>query len=245
MFVNHVHSPEWAGWCTQWWYHLDRTAECPSPPSRLLTFTLVLFLVLVLVLVLEAVRKCKQCNRDFCWNTSPFPISIAFWPCEGPTRAGQPVYTSSIRLYWRGVASRKKGALVNESKKVEQLDWRRHNCISLHFKSSGHILHKLYKVILSPARAVNYVDSQRKWEKEPFLWEDTSLNLEKARPVRPEICTCGFTTMLTSHLRILYLTTTKCSCLQLKIWQLQISHWFFVDRAIMKNSKKKWWQWQR
>ena len=96
----------------------------------------------------------------------------------------------------------------------------------------------LYKVSLSPARAVNYVDSQRKWEKEPFLWEDTSLNLEKARPVRPEICTCGFTTMLTSHLRILYLTTTKCSCLQLKIWQLQISHWFFVDRAIMKNSKK-------
>ena len=153
-------------------------------------------------------------------------------------RAGQPVYTSSIRLYWRGVASRKKGALVNESKKVEQLDWRRHNCISVYFKSSGHILHKLYKVILSPARAVNYVDSQRKWEKEPFLWEATSLNLEKARPVRPEICTCGFTTMSTWHLRILYLTTAKCSCLQLKIWQLQISHCFFVDRTIMKNSKK-------
>ena len=106
----------------------------------------------------------------------------------------------------------------------------------LYFKSSGHILHKLYKVILSPARAVNYVDSQRKWEKEPFLWEATSLNLEKARPVRPEICTCGFTTMSTRHLSILYLTTTKCSCLQLKIWQLQISHCFFVDRTIMKKS---------
>ena len=127
-------------------------------------------------------------------------------------------------------------ALVNELKKVEQLDWRRHNCISLYF--SGHILHKLYKVILSPARAVNYVDLQRKWEKEPFLWEDTSLNLEKARPVRPEICTCGFTTMSTWHLRILYLTTTKCSCLQLKIWQLQISHCFFVDRTIMKPPPK-------
>ena len=232
MFVNHVHSPEWAGWCTQWWYHLDRTAECPSPPSRLLTFTLVLFLVLVLVLVLEAVRKCKQCNRDFCWNTSPFPISIAFWPCEGPTRAGQPVYTSSKRLYWRGVKEeRSTGEWIKEG-----------GATGL---EAPQLYFALYKVSLSPARAVNYVDSQRKWEKEPFLWEDTSLNREKARPVRPEICTCGFTTMLTSHLRILYLTTTKCSCLQLKIWQLQISHWFFVDRAIMKNSKKKWWQWQR
>ena len=127
---------------------------------------------------------------------------------------------------------------MNESKKVEQLDWRRHNCISVYFKSSGHILHKLYKVFISPARALNYEDSQRKWEKEPFLWKDTILNLEKARPLRPEICTFGFTTMSTWHLRILYLTTTKCSCLRLKIWQLQISHCFFVDRTIMKNSKK-------
>ena len=171
----------------------------------------------------------------FFWNTSPFPISITVWPYEGRTTS---IYIKHKTLLKRCriTEERSTGEWIKEGGATGL------EAPQLYFSVFQVQWPYFAKTVQSNSITSESCElcrfTMKKWEKKPFLWEDTSLNLEKARPVRPEICTCGFTTMSTWHLRILYLTTTKCSCPQLKIWQLQISHCFFVDRTIMKNSKK-------